>query len=76
MIGAELFRLTFGRRRGFDRRGNFAGAKILPGAEISKSALVLSYIVWRIDFTLRISFPHKFSAQLFRLSFEQPPQFS
>jgi hypothetical protein len=38
------------------------GAAILPDAEISTSALVLSYIVWRLDFTLCRSFPPKFWA--------------
>jgi hypothetical protein len=38
------------------------GAAILPDAEISTSALVLSYIVLRLDFTLCRSFPPKFSA--------------
>jgi hypothetical protein len=55
----------------FDRRGNFAGAVILPDAEISTSALVLSYIVRRMDFVFRRSFPQQFSAEVFRRSFPQ-----
>ncbi len=56
--------------------GNFADAEILPGAEISTSALVLSYIVRRMDFVVSRSFPQKFFrwsffAEVFRRSFPQ-----
>jgi hypothetical protein len=47
--------------------GNFAGAVILLDAEISTSALVLSYIVRRMNFV----FPQKFSAEVFSRSFPQ-----
>ncbi len=39
------------------------GAYILIGAEISTSALFLSYIMWRSNFTI----PHSFAAYIFRL---------
>ena len=58
----------------FVRRGNFRGAAILPDAEISMSALVLAYIVWRTNLTV----PSDFSAQVLsrRLYFGNPPEFS
>ncbi len=50
-------------------------AEIFIGAEISTSAIVLSY-AW--IFTRRINSvcPPKFSAAIFRLNFRHPPQFS
>jgi hypothetical protein len=69
LVQGHIFRINF------DRRGNFRGAaillfaEILPGAEISTSALVLSYIIMRMNFV----YPQKFSAANFRLSF--PPEF-
>ncbi len=58
--GGRTFPYNFDRRRSFDRRGNFAGAEILPGAEISTSPLVLSHIVRRMDFAFSNKFPSKF----------------
>jgi hypothetical protein len=59
LIGAEIL-----------RRRNFRGAVILPGAEISTSAIVLSHITGRMNSVC----PPKFSAAIFRLNF--PQQFS
>ncbi len=58
-------------------------AEILPDAEISTSALVLSYIIRHMNFVFpqqfsaevfRSNFPQKFSSEVFRGSF--PQQFS
>jgi hypothetical protein len=43
-------------------RSNFAGVEVSTDAEILTSAMVLSYIVWRVGFTLRRTFPPNFSA--------------
>ena len=73
-----------------DRRRNFRGAEILPGAEISTSAIVLSHIARRMNSVyvrlnfpqqfsagiFRNKFPQQFSAAIFRLNFKHPPQFS
>ncbi len=62
------------------RRSNFAGAEILPDAEILTSALVLSYVIRCMNFTcpqqisaaiFHSNFPQKFSAEVFRSSFPQ-----
>ncbi len=44
------------------------GAYILLGAEISTSALFLSYIMWRSNFTI----PHRLDGNLCRIYFENP----
>ena len=56
LIGAEIL-----------RRRNFGGAVILPGAEISTSAIVLSHITRRMNSVC----PPKFSAAIFRRNFPQ-----
>jgi hypothetical protein len=72
LIGAEILEAQ-----------QFAGAEILPDAEISTSALVLSYIIRRMNFTcpqqisaaiFRSNFTQQFSAAVFRRKF--PQQFS
>jgi hypothetical protein len=69
LIGAEILEAH-----------NFAGAEILPVAEISTSALVLSYIIRRMNFVcpqefsaavFRSNFPQEFSAAIFRSNFPQ-----
>ena len=47
------------------------GAYILIGAEISTSALFLSYIMWRSKFTI----PHRLDANICRVYFGNPPTF-
>jgi hypothetical protein len=49
-----------------DRRGNYRCAEILPGAEISTSAIVLSHILY-----IRLNFPQQFSAAIFSSNFSQ-----
>ena len=74
LIGAEIL-----------RRRNFRGAVILPDAEISTSAIVLSHITRRMNivcppkFSAGIfcsNFPLLISAWIFRLNFGHSPQFS
>ncbi len=48
------------------------GAYILIGAEISMSALFLSYIMWRSNFAI----PHSFAAYICRIYFGNPPTFA
>jgi hypothetical protein len=65
-----------------NRLRNFRGAEILPGAEISTSAIVLSRTTRRINSVcppkfsaaiFRLNFPQQISAAIFRLNF--PPEF-
>ncbi len=61
LIGAEILEAhQFWWRSNFTRRGNF------------KSALVLSYIIWRMNF----AFAQEFSAANFSLNFKHLSQFS
>ncbi len=48
------------------------GAYILIGAEISTSALFLSYIMWRSNFTI----PHSFAAYILEIRLHLPPTFA
>ncbi len=74
LIGTEILRFR-----------NFRGAVILPGAEISTSAIVLSHITRRVNSVcppkfsaanFRSNFLQQISVAIFCLNFTHPPQFS